>query len=352
MTACIVASSNALAADLEVVATGLNNPRGLAFGPEGALYVAEAGTGGSGPCVVGAEGLVCFGQTGSITRIWRGTQTRIVTGLPSLAGEGGFGATGPQDISFLGRGNAQVAIGLGNDPAVLEDLGPKAANLGKVMRLSPKGKLSEAGDIAGFEALENPDGGAPDSNPYSLANLPGQTVVADAGANALFSLGADGSISTLAVFPDRLVPAPFFLGLPPGTEIPMQAVPNCVAQGPDRALYVGQLTGFPFPTGFAAVYRIVPGQEPTIFADDFTNIIDLDFGPDGSLYVLELDSNGLATPDGGGALIRVALDGTRTTLVNSGLVMPTSVVIGPDRHAYISNFGVFPGAGQVVRLAL
>ena len=30
-----------------VVASGLNNPRGLAFGPGGALYVAEGGTGGT-----------------------------------------------------------------------------------------------------------------------------------------------------------------------------------------------------------------------------------------------------------------------------------------------------------------
>ena len=30
-------------ASTEVIATGLLNPRGLAFGPEGALYVSEAG---------------------------------------------------------------------------------------------------------------------------------------------------------------------------------------------------------------------------------------------------------------------------------------------------------------------
>ena len=34
-------------ADVSVFATGLNNPRGLTFGPDGDLYVAEGGLGGS-----------------------------------------------------------------------------------------------------------------------------------------------------------------------------------------------------------------------------------------------------------------------------------------------------------------
>ena len=33
-----------VATDLETYATGLNNPRGLKFGPDGDLYVAEGGT--------------------------------------------------------------------------------------------------------------------------------------------------------------------------------------------------------------------------------------------------------------------------------------------------------------------
>src|SRR3954464_8199099 len=61
-----------------VVARGLDNPRGIAFGPEGALYVAEAGGGGSGPCTpfeLGGEP-VCFGPTGAVTRVSHGRQER------------------------------------------------------------------------------------------------------------------------------------------------------------------------------------------------------------------------------------------------------------------------------------
>ena len=87
-------------------------------------------------------------------------------------------------------------------------------------------------------------------------------MVADSGANDLLRVAADGTISVLATFPNRLVDAPPFLGLPPGTQIPTDAVPTSVARGPDGAFYVGQLTGFPFPVGGANVYRIVPGQAP------------------------------------------------------------------------------------------
>src|SRR4029450_1379144 len=52
----------------EVIASGLNNPPALSFSPDGALYVAEAGTGGSGPCFQGPEGQSCFGHTGSGAR--------------------------------------------------------------------------------------------------------------------------------------------------------------------------------------------------------------------------------------------------------------------------------------------
>ena len=65
-------------------------------------------------------------------------------------------------------------------------------------------------------------------------------------------------------------------------SIPVQSVPTSVVVGPDGAYYVGQLTGGPFPIGGASVFRVVPGEDPTIYATGFTNIIDLGFGPDGT----------------------------------------------------------------------
>src|SRR2546421_12380998 len=43
----VSAFGTSLPNNVSVVATGLNNPRGLKFGPDGNLYVAEGGVGGS-----------------------------------------------------------------------------------------------------------------------------------------------------------------------------------------------------------------------------------------------------------------------------------------------------------------
>src|SRR3979411_2387027 len=63
-----------------VIAQGLNNPRGLAWGPQGALWVAEAGTGGK-TCMPGPRGKQCFGLTGSCSRIDFGRPARAAPAL-------------------------------------------------------------------------------------------------------------------------------------------------------------------------------------------------------------------------------------------------------------------------------
>src|SRR5690242_9592965 len=73
-----------------VVASGLDNPRGLAIAKNGDIWVAEAGKGGPGPCQPGEGGgpPSCFGTTGAFTLIHDGVQKRVVTGLPSFGDQG------------------------------------------------------------------------------------------------------------------------------------------------------------------------------------------------------------------------------------------------------------------------
>ena len=118
-------------------------------------------------------------------------------------------------------------------------------------------------------------------------------VVADAGGNAVVRASHKGTFTTIAALPPGSALAPPFLGLPPGTQIPTDAVPTSVVQGPDGAYYVTQLTGFPFEKGDANIWRVVPGQAPTVYASGLTNLTDLAFADDGSLYAVEIAVEGL-----------------------------------------------------------
>jgi hypothetical protein len=335
---------------LKVVASGLDNPRGLDVSRwGGSIYVAEAGRGGDGPCAPSPEGgEVCVGSTGAVTKIWRGGQRRVVTGLPSLAGADGT-ATGPHDVALKGWGGLHVIVGLGGNLEARAAFGPLGAGLGHLYSVSPWGRARSVADLVAFEAAEDPDGEGVDSNPYSVVSRWGKPVVADAGGNDLVSVRRRG-LSALAVFPSRLVPAPPGIpDLPP--ELPMQSVPTSVVVGPDGALYVGELTGFPFPVGGARIYRVEPGEAPEVYAEGFTNVIDIAFDRRGNLYVLEIATNGLLSGDPTGALYRVSRKGgERKLVISEGLEAPGGLAISRSGDIFISNRSTSVGTGEVVRL--
>ena len=149
----LVAGSISAQPALTVVMSGLDHPRGMAIGPEGGLYVAEAGRGGSGPCqvVLASEPPRCFGLTGAITRFWKGRQERVVTGLPSQANAPG--ATGPHDISFVGRGGAYVSIGSGGNPSLRAGWGPGGELFGTVLHGADEWAVARGRGYRGLRRL-------------------------------------------------------------------------------------------------------------------------------------------------------------------------------------------------------
>lgn len=338
-----VARGPSAAASVTVVMQGLNAPRGLAWGPEGGLYVAEAGTTEiTGPCVTiprGGGSESCYSGTGSISRLWKGAQERVVTGLPSMYLAAFADIGGPNDIGFQGRGNGFVTIGWGSDPAIRAQLGELGDGFGALLRVQPGGHWSVAADVSAYETAHNPAGGPYDSNPFGLLAEPGTRYVADAGANALLAVAANGTVSLVATFAPVPAPPPFLLA---------EAVPTAVERGPDGALYVSLLTGAPFTAGAAGIYRVVPGAAPALVEGGFKMITDFDWGADGSLYVLQYDTAPLFF-GGPGVLVRVAPDGTRTTVTDQ-LTSPTSVLAAPDGALYVSNRGNVAGVGEVWRI--
>ena len=333
----LVAATAAPAATTTVVMSGLDNPRGLAFGLGGILSVAEAGRGGAGPCVVMRGRPQCYGPTGAVSALIVHRQFRLVRGLPSTIAPDGE-VTGPHDLT-LDRGGIDVVVGWGGDPALRAQLGEAGRLFGHLVDASALVPFSIA-DIAAVEAASNPDDGPVDSNPYGVHWLIShlgspETFVADAGGNTLIRISG-GVAAAVRVFPSR-----------PGR--PVDSVPTEVTRGPDGALYVGELTGGPFPDGAAIIWRLTPGAPMQAWSTGWKTIIDLDWGMDGSLYVLQYASGpiGLAPP---GQLWRLAPDGTRT-LITDALVNPTAVEVGPDGALYVSNKGNLVGVGEVLRIA-
>jgi hypothetical protein len=333
-----------------VVMSGLDNPRGLAFAPNGALYVTEAGRRGDGPCLTnpGSGEVRCFGLTGAITRLWKGQQERVVEGLESHTAPDGSSAGGANRISFLGTGGAYVTIGLGGNRDYQEALG--GTYLGTLLHMATSGQWRVAADILEHEENENPAGGAVDTNPFAVLAESGARIVVDAGGNSLLHVAANGTVETLAVFPPQ--PNPAFPSSPPLPPFPpmVESVPTSVARGPDGMLYVGELTGFPFVQGLARIFRVVPGQSPVVVCGGFKAIIDIAFASDGSLLVIENATGGFFFPANSGRLSRVNLNDCSRTVLMSGLNRPSAVAVGSDGAIYVTNNGVLPGVGEVLRI--
>jgi hypothetical protein len=335
---------------VKVIADGLDNPRHLALGAKG-LYVAEAGRGSDQePCFPSPEGgIACVGATGAVTLIDRHGQRRVIEGLASFADEvTGAGAIGPHGIYVDRRNRLWITNGgpTGVNRDDLAEVNPVAELFGWLLKAKRHGDVKRVADLWAFERDNDPDGEVgtegPDSNPVDVLVDRRRLIVADAGGNTLLKVRRNGSIEVLSLFP---------------SIDGVQAVPTGVVKGPHGDYFMSQLTGFPFPVGAANVFRVDRRTgEAEVFASGFTNIMDLAFDRHGTLWVLEIDHDGLfgeTGPSTDGAIYSVDRHGNKRQLeLPAGtLTHPGGITVDHHGTLYVTNHADSPaGSGEVLAI--
>ncbi len=195
------------------------------------------------------------------------------------------------------------------------------------------GKLTKedvAGAVRQITYESNPD---KDSHPYNLTKGPnGDIYIADAGSNAIIHREAPNKFSIFAGIPVQDNPSFPGLGGPK-----VQAVPTSIRfNGTD--FLVTTLTGFPFPAGKAAVYKVSTAGIVSLYQGDLTMLVDQAEGNNGGSMVLQHAASfslpaGFDT--GTGSLLQI--NGTTSKIIEDGLHLPTGIKQVGDDTWYITS---------------
>jgi hypothetical protein len=331
----------ALHGQTSVFASGLNNPRGLKFGPDGYLYVAEGGTGGTtstqGICaqVPAPVGPYTGGLTGRISKVTPdGTVTTVADHLPSsqTSAANGSAVSGVGDVAFIGHTMYAILAGAGCSHGL-------AGTNNALLRVNPDGSTTMVANLSRFQknhpvANPNPGDFEPDGVWYSMVEADGLLFAVEPNHGEL----------------DAILPDAFVQRIADISRIQGHIVPTALAFH-DGDFFVGNLDTFPIKDGSSKVMKITPSGELTTVFINLSDILGLAFDKKGRLYVLEnTTGNPFPTP-GTGDILRV--DGKNNyTEVATGLSLPTAMTFGPDGNLYVSNwgFGQPPGGGQVLKV--
>jgi hypothetical protein len=329
---------------VSVFSTGFNNPRGLKFGPDGNLYVAEGGTGGTelsvGQCtqVVFPVGPYTGSPTGGrISKVnAAGVRTTVTDNLPSSTTNVAIGGdvSGVADVAFIGNTLYALLAGGGCSHGV-----PSIPN--GIVKVNADGSWTWVANLSDWQHANpvlhpEPDDFEPDGTWYSMIELHGDLYALEPNHGELVKVTTAGNIS-------RIIDISATQG---------HIVPTALAYHGN--FYVGNLDIFPIPPSGSKVFKITPSGEIKADVSGLNTILGLVFDNRDRMFVLEMTVGApFPTPDLG-RIIQIDPSG-KTTTIATGLSLPTGMTMGPDGNLYVSNVGLGPtaiGGGQVLKVTL